>query len=45
MTEFKQQCAQVRQELEQAYKQKMIAKIEKHKSEYAQKKEQEIRRD
>jgi L-lactate utilization protein LutC len=43
MNEFKDQCAQVRAELEQAYKAKMANKMDKYRHEYADKREREIK--
>lgn len=43
MNEFKEQCAQVRIELEQAYKAKMATKMDKYRCEYADKREREIK--
>ena len=43
MNEFKDQCAQVRAELEQAYKAKMANKMDKYRHEFAEKREREIK--
>ena len=43
MNEFKDQCAQVRAQLEQAYKAKMANKMDKYRHEYAEKREREIK--
>jgi hypothetical protein len=43
INEFKQQCAQVRNELELAYKGKLAHKMDKYKRELAEKREREIK--
>jgi L-lactate utilization protein LutC len=43
MNEFKEQCAQVRVELEQQYKQKLHNKMDKFRQEYTNKREREIK--
>ena len=45
MTDFKEQCSQVRTELELAYKTKLNGKIEKFKNDFTNFREKEIKQE